>query len=144
MQTALVHEHHNHKPYEVDHILSLKHGGRSDLRNFAFACFDCNRFKGTDVGSIVPGSAAFTRLYNPRMDVWPEHFRLDLGVFIIGITGIGAATARVLDLNARGRILGTAESEYARVVPRTRGVETDGLGRVADSDLPIPRAPRRL
>lgn len=101
---CLVHEHHNHKPYEVDHILSLKHGGRSDLRNFAFACFDCNRFKGTDVGSIVPGSAAFTRLYNPRIDVWSEHFRLDLGVFIIGITGIGAATARVLDLNARGRV----------------------------------------
>lgn len=101
---CLVHEDHNDERYEVDHIRSLKHRGTSDPSNLAFACWDCNRFKGTDIGSIVPGSAAFTRLYNPRIDAWSEHFRLDLGIFIIGITEIGTATARVLDLNARVRV----------------------------------------
>jgi 5-methylcytosine-specific restriction endonuclease McrA len=37
---------------EVDHIISLKHGGSSEADNLAYACALCNRAKGSDIGSI--------------------------------------------------------------------------------------------
>src|SRR5215813_6668837 len=61
---------------EVDHIISLKHGGSSDPDNLAFACTLCNRAKGSDIGSISK-SRDFTRFFNPRTDRWPDHFRLE-------------------------------------------------------------------
>jgi 5-methylcytosine-specific restriction endonuclease McrA len=59
---------------EVDHIVSRKHGGITELSNLALSCARCNRAKGTDVGSIHPGDGAFIRLFNPRLDRWDEHF----------------------------------------------------------------------
>src|SRR6185503_2832990 len=41
---------------EVDHIISLKHGGSSDPDNLAYACAPCNRAKGSDVASISASS----------------------------------------------------------------------------------------
>lgn len=38
------------------------------------------------------------RLYNPREDVWGEHFRLD-GASLAGLTGVGRATVQVLAMN---------------------------------------------
>ncbi len=37
---------------EVDHIVSRKHGGATELSNLAFSCARCNRAKGTDIGSV--------------------------------------------------------------------------------------------
>ena len=62
---------------EVDHIISRKHGGLTELSNLALSCARCNRAKGTDVGSIHPGSGDFIRLFNPRLDHWDEHFAAD-------------------------------------------------------------------
>src|SRR5690242_18805158 len=45
---------------EVDHIISLKHGGSTEPDNLAYACALCNRAKGSDVGSIA-NSGDFTR-----------------------------------------------------------------------------------
>lgn len=61
---------------EVDHIISLKHGGDNDLENLAYACPYCNRHKGTDIASLS-GSGTLVRLYNPRTDIWKEHFSLE-------------------------------------------------------------------
>ncbi|HYH82916.1 MAG TPA: HNH endonuclease signature motif containing protein [Longimicrobium sp.] len=108
---CLVHDDHTYNGCEVDHIRSIKHGGSDEFRNLAFACFKCNRSNGTDIGSILPRQDTFTRLYDPRIDPWARHFRLDHGIFIIGITEIGTATARVLKLNAWNRV---AEREVLR------------------------------
>ena len=35
-------------PHEPDHILAVKHGGTGTLDNPAWACFDCNQFKGSE------------------------------------------------------------------------------------------------
>jgi hypothetical protein len=70
---------------EVDHIVSRKHGGITELSNLALSCARCNRAKGTDIGSIHPGSREFIRLFNPRLDRWDEHFVMD-GARIIGVT----------------------------------------------------------
>lgn len=61
---------------EVDHIISLKHGGSSEPANLAYACALCNRAKGSDVGSIS-AAGEFTRFFNPRTHRWAEHFRLE-------------------------------------------------------------------
>ncbi|MCB9457896.1 MAG: HNH endonuclease, partial [Anaerolineaceae bacterium] len=35
--------------HQVDHILPVKHQGSSDLDNLAWACFECNNAKGSDI-----------------------------------------------------------------------------------------------
>jgi len=87
---------------EVDHIISLKHGGSSEADNLAYACALCNRAKGSDVGSIS-ASGEFTRFFNPRTDHWSEHFRLDAAV-IRPITIIGEVTVRILGFNDSARL----------------------------------------
>jgi hypothetical protein len=87
---------------EVDHIISLKHGGSSELDNLAYACAFCNRAKGSDIGSIST-DGEFTRFFNPRTDMWAEHFRLE-GAMIQSLTSIGEVTARILLFNDSARM----------------------------------------
>ena len=87
---------------EVDHIISLKHGGSSEPNNLAYACALCNRAKGSDVGSIST-SGQFTRFFNPRTDCWAEHFQLQ-GALIQPLTTIGEVTARILGFNDSVRL----------------------------------------
>jgi HNH endonuclease len=89
---------------EVDHILSRKHGGVTELPNLAYACARCNRAKGTDIGSVHPESEGLVRLFNPRKDEWGKHFRID-GARIIGLTLIGQVTVSLLQLNHDERLL---------------------------------------
>ena len=49
---CLLHEDTSFLIHEIEHIISLKHGGPDDIFNLAFACSFCNRFKGSDIGSI--------------------------------------------------------------------------------------------
>lgn len=94
---------------EVEHIISLKHGGSSALSNLAYACAFCNRHKGSDVGSVSQ-SGGFTRFFNPRTDRWSEHFQLFTNV-IQHLSVIGEVTARVLRFNDTDRLL-----ERARLI----------------------------
>jgi hypothetical protein len=89
---------------EVDHILSRKQGGATELSNLAFSCARCNRAKGTDIGSVHPESEDIVRLFNPRRDRWDEHFRID-GPRIVGLTLIGQVTATLLQFNHDERLL---------------------------------------
>lgn len=90
----------------VDHIIAEKHGGLTVENNLAYACAVCNRAKGTDIGSLVPGTQKLVRLFNPRIDRWDEHFRVDAeSLAILPLTEIGAATAQLLGLNQIERLL---------------------------------------
>ena len=89
---------------EVDHVISRKHGGITDLSNLAFSCARCNRAKGTDVGSISRSTGAFVRFFNPRIEQWQEHFSLE-GAHIVGLTEIGQVTIKLLRLNDEERIV---------------------------------------
>ena len=51
---CLVHEVDLYHGCEVDHVVSVKHGGTTVMENLAYACFHCNRHKGTDLGSVHP------------------------------------------------------------------------------------------
>ena len=89
--------------FQVEHIVSRKHGGSSDLENLALACVFCNRYKGSDIASLAPETGELIRFYNPRIDRWREHFRLD-AVVIEPLTNIGEATIRILQMNHADQI----------------------------------------
>jgi hypothetical protein len=101
---CLIHERDTYLGCQVDHVISEKHGGRTEAANRAYACTFCNRAKGTDIGSLVPSTGAFTRFFNPRIDHLREHFRLR-GALIEPLTPIGEVTARILAFNLAERQL---------------------------------------
>ncbi len=90
--------------FQVEHIISRKHGGSSDLENLALACVFCNRYKGSDIASLSIQTGDLVGLFNPRIDRWNEHFRLH-GVIIESLTEIGEATIRILQMNHEDQIL---------------------------------------
>lgn len=100
---CLLHEDNTYLGNAVDHVISEKHGGQTTEDNLAFSCQPCNRRKGSDVASIVPGTGQVVRFYNPRRDKWSDHFTL-VGFEITGITPAGEATLRILDFNSPSRI----------------------------------------
>jgi len=101
---CLIHEDDTFYGCQVDHIISVKHGGPTELSNLAYACAFCNRQKGSDVGSIQWQTSEFIRFFNPRTDRWADHFYLH-GFAIEPLTGIGEVTARILGFNTIERLL---------------------------------------
>jgi len=106
---------------QIDHVISEKHGGQTTAENLAVACAICNRAKGSDIGSIESG--VFVRLFNPRIDLWHEHFVL-VGSVLEPRTLIGVATVRLLRLNADQRLLERASlidsNRYPNAAARKR------------------------
>jgi hypothetical protein len=92
-------------PHEPDHIIALKHGGATSSANLAYACFDCNRAKGSDIASLDPATGALTALYDPRRQSWSEHFRF-IGPIIEPRTATGRVTVMLLRINATTRVNG--------------------------------------
>jgi hypothetical protein len=99
---CLLHEDTTFLVHEIDHIISLKHGGLDEILNLALACSFCNRFKGSDVGSVFQGN--FIRFFNPRKDIWAHHFDLEDAI-IQPLTPIGEVTAKILQFNNIDRII---------------------------------------
>jgi hypothetical protein len=89
---------------QVDHIISVKHGGSTTADNLCYACIFCNLQKGSDLGSINWRTGELVRFFNPRRDFWGNHFHLNEAE-IQPVTEIGEVTARILDFNNSERIL---------------------------------------
>lgn len=85
--------------FHIDHIISLKHGGDSTLKNLAYCCCICNFNKGTDIATFIEGIAEPIRFFNPRTEQWNEHFEVDNSGLILPKTNIAKATIKILDLN---------------------------------------------
>src|SRR6266567_1847623 len=77
--------------HEVDHVIALKHGGTSNAENLALCCTLCNKHKGTDLASIDAETGEMQRLFDPRRDLWREHFEMRGGE-IVARTAIGPVT----------------------------------------------------
>jgi HNH endonuclease len=73
---CLIHQSDAGLPHEVDHVISRKHGGETQAENLAFACYLCNRYKGSDIASLDPATQELVCLFHPRQDRWDEHFRI--------------------------------------------------------------------
>ena len=89
--------------FEVDHIVSEKHDGETKIDNLCLSCPDCNRNKGSDIGSFDRQTKLLTPFFNPRIQDWNDHFRLDDFV-IEPLTDIGRVTVRLLKMNLLERI----------------------------------------
>lgn len=88
-------------PFEVEHIQPSSESGSDSPDNFAWSCPHCNGAKGATMSAIDPESKAMTALFNPRTQVWQEHFRWHKSdnVLIEGITDTGRATVVRPQLN---------------------------------------------
>jgi len=100
---CLIHESDTFLGLQIEHIVSEKHGGRTVAENLAAACVFCNRFKGSDIASLT-SAGKLIRLFNPRLDLWHEHFRLDR-FQILGVSKVGQATTGLLCFNIADRLL---------------------------------------
>lgn len=117
-----IHEDDTFYGCHVDHVISVKHGGPTELDNLAFACVFCNRQKGSDIGSVDWETGEFVRFFNPRHDEWSAHFALQ-GATIHPLTAIGRVTERILQLNRPDRVIERTElvAERRYPPPEARG-----------------------
>ena len=86
--------------FPVDRIQPGSRGGPDTADNLALACPACNVFKGNATVARDPQSESIVRLYHPRLDVWGDHFQVNLdSLEIAGRTAIGRATVQRLRMN---------------------------------------------
>jgi hypothetical protein len=81
----------------VDHI---DPGGADTLDNLCLACGNCNLSKAQATTSIDPETGYQVQLFNPRTDVWNDHFEwMPDGIILKGRTSVGRATIERLKIN---------------------------------------------
>jgi hypothetical protein len=100
---CLLHSRDFYPTHEVDHIYAEKHGGETIESNLCLSCYECNRFKGSDLASLDPQTGEPVFLFHPRRDIWLEHFHINRG-HIEPLTSCGRATARLLQINTDERV----------------------------------------
>lgn len=98
--------------FHIEHVEARKHITDDSLDNLALACPDCNRSKGPNLVTLVPGSRTLVPLFHPRRDRWADHFEFQ-GAWIVGTSEIGTATVRLLRMNLDERVEMRAELQAA-------------------------------
>jgi hypothetical protein len=71
----------------------------------AYACPDCNRYKGSDLGTYLDNPLVLIRFFNPQIDDWDDHFEADDSGLISSKTDIGKATLKIFQINHPDRII---------------------------------------
>ena len=87
-------------PMEVDHIFPEALGGETVEENLWLACGPRNNHKNCRVVGLDPQTQHLVRLFDPRAQLWAEHFAWSKeGDLIIGLTATGRATVVAVNLN---------------------------------------------
>jgi hypothetical protein len=111
--------HQDDEPFyrlHLEHVVAKQHGGTDAADNLALACHHDNEHKGPNLTGIDPETGKVVRLFHPRRQRWPRHFRFE-GPVIIGRTQCGRATVAVLALNSPDRVELRAELIAEGVYP---------------------------
>jgi hypothetical protein len=90
-------------PHGLDHIRARKHHGLTTMENTCLACAYCNGAKGSNVAGYDLKTGELVPLFNPRSDVWDEHFFWRSSV-LVGKTAVGRTTIDVLRINDPERV----------------------------------------
>lgn len=85
---------------DVEHIIPEALGGPTEEDNLWLACSLCNSHKGDRVAAVDPLTGELASLFDPRREVWHEHFAwADGGALLVGLSASGRATVVALRLN---------------------------------------------
>lgn len=74
------------------------------MDNLCLACAPCNLYKGSTLAAADPLTNRLTRLFNPRLHDWFDHFAVNSDATLRGITPEGRSTIVVLRINETPRI----------------------------------------
>lgn len=94
--------------FHIDHIVPSVAKGTTTADNLALACVSCSLRKGARQKIEDPSTGQAVMVFHPRQQQWKEHFSWD-GVQVVGLTAIGRATVRALDLNRPAMVAIRAE-----------------------------------
>jgi hypothetical protein len=93
-------------PMELEHLIPESHGGKTEEMNLWLACARCNGHKADRIVATDPDTDRVVRLFNPRRQIWENHFQWSAeGDHIIGTTPTGRATVAALHLNRRALMM---------------------------------------
>ncbi len=98
--------------FHMDHVMPRADGGPTIFDNLALSCVSCSLRKWAHQMAPDPDSGEEVPLFNPRRQVWTEHFRWDEEL-VVALTPTGRATAAALALN-RPVILVIRQEEATR------------------------------
>jgi hypothetical protein len=85
---------------EIEHIIPEARGGTNEESNLFLACPMCNSHKADRQEALDPESGLVVLLFNPRTELWAEHFEwIEEGTIIRGKTPKGRATVAALNMN---------------------------------------------
>jgi hypothetical protein len=98
--------------FHIDHVVPRVAGGPTTADNLALACVSCSLRKSAKQTAIDPDTGVEVPLFNPRTQIWTEHFRWE-GERIAPLTPTGRATVSVLAMN-RPLIVAIRQEEIIR------------------------------
>lgn len=85
---------------EIHHIIPVAGGGTNAEGNLWLACRLCNSYKSTQVDGFDLSTGQTVKLFNPRSQLWVEHFHWnEHGDQIGGVTACDRVTVTALQLN---------------------------------------------
>ena len=88
--------------FEVEHIFPQ---GSNEEDNLALACRSCNVYKSDYLTGYDEITQSDCRLFNPRADLWSDHFEIDTrNRMIEGLTSVGRATIMRLRMNRDAQV----------------------------------------
>ena len=97
---CLSHQRYTNSKLEIEHIIPKSDGGTNAEENLWLSCGLCNRYKGTQTTGFDEETKTFVSLFNPRRQIWTEHFSWSAdGAFIIGLSPVGRVAVNALRLN---------------------------------------------
>lgn len=92
-------------PFDVEHIVPISENGKTQFENLALSCHGCNLYKSNKIKAFDIISEEFLMLFNPRKDLWDEHFSWARNfTIIVGLTATGRTTVEALKLNRKGLV----------------------------------------
>lgn len=84
--------------FHIDHVVPRAAGGPTNEENLALACVSCSLRKWAKQTALDPETGHETPLFNPRTDIWGEHFQWNEEL-VDPLTPTGRATVTALAMN---------------------------------------------
>ena len=117
--------------FHVDHVRPRAAGGQTILNNLALACVSCSLRKYAKLTGTDPQTGSAEPLFNPRTQLWNDHFRWETNR-VVALTATGRATVAALAMN-RELILAIRNEEIVRGRHRGSDKEYKELEKPPDS-----------